>query len=162
MLLTMAEALLVIAISYIPFFLITIDYIMSNSGSKFEFDILILVAKSYLKPGEALVYIAGILGSTTAYFILKIIMSPRKQMAFFFCTLSPLALMYFATPVFMADRYNKVTNKDFILSYGITLALASLVVWLLSLFVQRRADLPPVMSGNAPADKIVQDLLSRG
>jgi hypothetical protein len=70
--------------------------------------------------------------------------------------------MYFATPVFMADRYNKVTNKDFILSYGITLALASLVVWLLSLFVQRRADLPPVMSGNAPADKIVQDLLSRG
>jgi hypothetical protein len=83
LLLTMAEALLVIAISYIPFFLITIDYIMSNSGSKFEFDILILVAKSYLKPGEALVYIAGILGSTTAYFILKIIMSPRKQMAFF-------------------------------------------------------------------------------
>ncbi|MGE4337022.1 MAG: hypothetical protein AB7E55_13740 [Pigmentiphaga sp.] len=158
MLLTLTEAFFVLAISYIPFVLMTIDHFLSNEQAHFDFETSIGLAKTFVRPGEILVYIAGILGSTTSYFIVKILFSPKRRVEYFLCTMIPFALIWISTPIFMADRYNKIANLGFALQIGAGLGSVAILIWLYSILMQRR-DFPIEVSGNAASDKIVKEIM---
>ncbi len=150
--LTMAEAVFILIISYIPFIPLTVDYFVSNAGASFDSNTMTAVAKTLIRPGEVLVYIAGILGSTTAYFIVKMLFSPPRRAEYFVCIIIPLFLIILATPVFMADRYSKIVNMGFVVQYGGVLSIATVCIWIYSLLVQRRP-FPVALSGDSPSDK---------
>ena len=121
MFMTVLEAGLVLTLSQIPFFLLAIKYTMETPDTMFTIGTVIDVITNSVRPGEVLIYIAAILASATVYYIMRPRLLPNLPKTFLVCTLGPIFLLLMATPNFMADRYEKAANVEFMSDYAIFL-----------------------------------------
>lgn len=160
--LTLLEAILVLMLSQIPFLFLTIKYNIDNKNAEFSIKTFLFVIHQNVRPGEVLVYISGILSSTTVYFIMRVSRIRYKPTSFLISILGPVILLLSATPTFMADRYDQVANVEFMSNYAISLISIALVLWLYSLFIQRRMENAFVYSGDKSANDLIRQVSGGG
>lgn len=158
LLLTLVEAFLVFLLSQLPFALLTLQYVQETPGASLNLSTFIFVVSSNVRPGEILAYVASLLASTTVYFILRPTLFRVRTLVSLICTLGPGLVIYFATPTFMADRYNRAVNRDFMTSYAIWLLAVAVLLWTFAMFHQRRLEQPPYVSGDEPVKDIMRNM----
>ncbi len=131
------EALWVLIISSISLMVLSIRFGLNSVGVDFIGAFLITFS-STLHPTEVIIYVTGILSSTTAYFLVRIrlLRSHIVRLALIFLVTAAIFLL--ATPLFIAGLDSPPRNEGFATTLAVFLALAALVVWIFSLLSQRR------------------------
>ena len=132
------EACLVLTISCLSLIVLSINYGLNTEGIML-FDAIITTITSTLQPTEMITYVTGILSSTTAYFIVRIrlsVFSPHitRVMVILICT---FGLFWVATPLFISGLDREPANQELAATLAVWLGIATLALWLFSLYSQR-------------------------
>jgi|GEM_PF-3636899 len=143
---SIAETFLVLILSNVPFYFLTLQYVTDTAGASITFATALHVIQQNVRPGEVLAYIATILAASIVYFIIRPKIARLHPITFTVCTIAPIAVLFFATPIYMADRYKKAANEEFMTNYSLFLFFTALALWTYSTFMQRRIEAarPPV------------------
>jgi len=137
MLTSLLEAVIVLVVTQLPLLLGLISHVMDNDGVTFSVDTAIEVFGRTFSPGDVLSYVAGILGSSMAFFVVKLGVFKRKPIMVAPLIIAPFLILFFAAPVYIQDIDGQVGNEDFVNSYIRFLLSCSVVVWLFSLYQSR-------------------------
>ena len=150
------EAVIVLLISFLYLIIFGISYGLETDGVKF-IESLRYGVSSTLQPTGMIIYVTGILASTTAYFITRPVAIRTHPMRICFIFLSTVIIILFSTPLFIAGLQSPPENKSLAVSIAVALGVGALCVWLFSLFSQRRIfEREFTLSGNRRAAEIVQ------
>ena len=131
------EAICVLIISSLSIMVLSIQYGLDNVGVGF-LEAFFTTIFSTLHPTEVIIYVTGILSSTTAYFLVRIrFMRPYigRLIGIFLVT---FAIFFFATPLYISGLESAPQNEDFAATLAAVLGVLALAVWTFSLFSQRR------------------------
>ncbi|GMN14120.1 hypothetical protein [Altererythrobacter sp. MTPC7] len=153
--LAIVEALITLAITQIPFWVMMVMHALGDKEASFGSS-LSAVLRTF-SPGDALVYSAGILASSTAYAIMKIGNFKRRPYLMLLLILLPFIAVMFAMPLFIQDSNGAIENLTFANSYVIGVLLFSAALWLHALY-QSRAFFEVSGPSSAGSDKIIEEL----
>ncbi|MEP3895206.1 MAG: hypothetical protein ABJN52_14570 [Litorimonas sp.] len=131
---SLLEAAIVLAVTQLPLLLGLISHVMSTDGETFSVDTAIQVFGRTFSPGDILSYVAGILGSSMAFFVVKLGVFKRKPIMIVPLVVAPILILFFAAPVYIQDIDGQVGNADFVSNYIKFLLYCSVAVWLFSLY----------------------------
>ncbi len=134
---SLGEALAVLAISSLSLMILSIQYGLNNADVKF-IEAFLQTILSTLQPTEMIVYVTGILSTTTAYFLFRPKVVKRYFVRFTFVFLATFTIFYFATPLFISGLDTTPSNQGFATTLALILGTMAGVIWFFSLFTQRR------------------------
>ncbi|MCQ1572965.1 hypothetical protein NFO65_19755 [Neorhizobium galegae] len=150
------EIVLTLLIINIPIFLRLIYDAMGKPGTTFTTAVELFW--SGYKYGDILGYTAGMLASSTVYFLFNLRLFTSRPGLLLSLTLGPLLVLFFASPVFFRDMTGGVGNATFAASYVQGILALSFLLWLFSAYQQRAIgsgmDLNGDRAVNAIKDKI--------
>jgi drug/metabolite transporter (DMT)-like permease len=126
------EALIVLLIVHVP---LVLSLIYKKMGKE-DTSIFNTVVESY-QVGDVLGYVAGLLASSTAYFVVRIGYMRYRPKTVAFLMLSPIIIIFFAAPVFFRDIDGKISYNEFTEQYILGLLISAALVWLYSLYQQK-------------------------
>lgn len=155
--LALLEAIIVLLITQIPIWLGLVVHIMGDADAALDFKTVGEILRNSFSPGDILSYVAGILGSSTAYAIVKIGAFKVRPVLMLALILLPVVLLFLAAPVYILDYRGGLENENFARSYIIMLLSASVVLWLFALY-QSRAFFEVHLPGSKGAAKIMKDI----
>lgn len=153
--LALAEALITLAITQIPFWLAMVMHALGDEGATFGSSVEAVLRT--FSPGDALVYSAGILASSTAYAIMKIGNFRRRPYLMLMLILLPFVAVMLAMPLFIQDSNDAIENLAFANTYVVGVLVFSAGLWLHALY-QSRAFFEVSGPNNAGSDKIIEEL----
>lgn len=153
--LAIVEALVTLAITQIPFWLAMVMHALGDKDATFATSVGAVL--STFSPGDALVYSAGILASSTAYAIMKIGNFKRQPYLMLLLILLPFVAVMLAMPLFIQDSNDAIENMTFANDYVIGVLFFSAGLWLHALY-QSRAFFDVSVPSNAGSDKIIKEL----
>lgn len=153
--LALVEALITLAITQIPFWLAMAKHALGDKNATFITSISAVLQT--FSPGDALVYSAGILASSTAYAIMKIGNFERRPYLMLFLILLPFITVMVAMPLFIQDANDAIENVTFANRYVVGILIVSGILWIHALY-QARAFFDVTVSTNAGSDKIIKNL----
>lgn len=153
--LALLEAIITLAITQIPFWLAMIMHALGDREATFGSS-LSAVLRTF-SPGDALVYSAGILASSTAYAIMKIGNFKRRPGLMLLLILLPFVAVMMAMPLFIQDSNRAIKNVTFANDYLVGVILFSAFLWIHALY-QTRAFFDVHGPSTAGSDKIVEEL----
>ena len=131
------EALCVLIISSISLTLLSINYGLETAGIG-PVEAFRYTFASTLQPTQVITYVAGILSSTTAFFLLRLpLMRPHIVRLILIIVVTGF-IFVLATPLFIAGLKSQPANAVFATDLATILGLLALAVWLYSLYSQRR------------------------
>ena len=132
------EACLVLVISCLSLIVLSINYGLNTDGITL-LDAIITTITSTLQPTEMIIYVTGILSSTTAYFIVRIRLSVFRRYItqVMGILIGTFALFWVATPLFISGLDGQPANQELATTLAVGLGIATLVLWLFSLYSQR-------------------------
>ena len=110
---------------------------MGTEDSSLDFQTMRIVLAKILTPGDSLSYAAGILGSTMAFFLVKIKIFKVNPFMIIIVIIVPMAILFFAAPLYLAEITDQVKNKTFAQEYAFYIIIAAALVWIYSLYQQR-------------------------
>lgn len=149
------EALITLVITQIPFWLAMAMHALRDEEATF-WSAISAVLRTF-SPGDALVYSAGILASSTAYAIMKIGNFRRRPSLMLWLILFPFLAVMFAMPLYIQDSNDAIKNVTFANGYVIGVLIFSAGLWLHALY-QSRAFFDVAVSTSAGSDKIIDEL----
>ena len=85
-----------------------------------------------------IIYITGVLSSTTAYFIARLKDLKTHVLPVVFILLSTACLFWITIPLFISGLQSEPANQTFAVWLAKTVGFLALCIWLCSLFIQRR------------------------
>jgi hypothetical protein len=153
--LAFVEALITLFITQIPLWVVMIIYALGDKDATFTSALGALIAK--FSPGDALVYSAGILASTTAYAIMKIGNFKRNPWLMLPLIIFPFIAVMAAIPLFIQDSNDAIENVSFANRYVITVLLFSAVLWIHALY-QTRAFFDVKGPTTKGSDRIIEEI----
>lgn len=154
--LSFLEALVVLLISYLYLIVLSINYGLDTRGVDF-IGALLNTANSTLRPTEMITYVAGILSSTTAYFVVRLTVIKTHFKRILFILLFTAVLFWLATPLFIAGLQSGPVNESFAVGMAKIVGFGALGVWLFSLFSQRRVfEREITLEGNQRGEEIAR------
>jgi len=109
---SLLEAAIVLTVTQLPLLLGLISHVMSTDGETFSFDTAVQVFGRTFSPGDVLSYVAGILGSSMAFFVVKLGVFKRKPSMVLPLIVAPILILFFAAPVYIQDIDGQVGNAD--------------------------------------------------
>ena len=149
------EAGLVLAITQTPIWLGIVYVTLADENPS------MLGAYSYLSErlsaGDVLSFTAGILGSSTAYAIMKIGSFSVKPILMLALILAPVVVLLFAMPVFVQDLNGQLKDTGFTTGYVWGILVVSAILWINALY-QSRAFFDVHLSGSKSSDDIIADI----
>lgn len=155
--LSLLEACIVLAVTQLPLLLGLISHVMGSAGQTFSLETAAQVFSRTFSPGDVLSYSAGILGSSMAFFLVNLGVFKHKTILVVPLIIAPIAVLFFAAPVYIQDIDGQVGNTEFVTFYIKVLLSVSVVIWLFSLYQSR-----VVFDVNYPrktaADRIVEEI----
>ena len=145
-------------ISGISLLTLSLKYGLTTDGVGL-FDALEATIIDTFRPTDMIVYVAAILASTTAYFIVRIKSLKPHVVRMSFIFMLTAGLLWLATPLFLAGLDETLVNQQLAMSFAKWLGLVTLVLWLFSLFSQRRIfETRFVPSGDNRGDEIAKNI----
>jgi hypothetical protein len=153
--LALVEALITLAITQIPFWIVMILHALGDQNATFGSSLLAVLQT--FTPGDALVYSSGILASSTAYAIMKIGNFKRRPFLMILLILFPFIAVMLAMPIFIQDSNGAIKNLVFANNYVIWVLFFSAGLWLHALY-QARAFFDVPGPSSAGSDKIIKEL----
>ena len=134
---TLLEAILVLAISSLSLMLWSIQFGLYTE----DVGIVEAISRTMrvaLHPTDSIIYVTGILSSTTAYFILRLTLIKEYIVRVVMIFIITFATFFLATPLFISGLSDPPTNPRFALVVSIILGIIATAIWTYSLFSQRR------------------------
>jgi len=153
--LALLEAAITLAITQIPFWLAMVMHALGDNAATFS-SAFSAVLRNF-SPGDALVYSAGILASSTAYAIMKIRNFKRRPVLMLSLILLPFVAVMMAMPLFIQDSNDAIENASFAGDYVIGILLFSAALWVHALY-QSRAFFDVSGPTTKGSDKIIAEL----
>ncbi|WCK12380.1 hypothetical protein G6L41_008870 [Agrobacterium tumefaciens] len=152
------EIILTMAFVHLPILLGLVFQAVGKDGMTPELALKMFFADySY---GDILGYSAGILASSTVWFVLNIKMFKNRPGWGAALIVFPFLILMFAAPVFFREQVGEVGNNEFAATYVQLILLLAFLTWWVSLYQQRV--LPELNSGGArEVQKIKNDLEQR-
>ena len=152
------EALVVLFFSSLSLIILGINYGLANDVS--FFDAFLIPVASELRPTEAIIYVTGILSSTTAYFIFRISLLKSHFKRVLFILLAAGVLFWTSTPLFIAGLETIPKNQEFAGTLAKWLLIFAFLLWWFSLINQRRLfeKSPTVSAGDRLGKEIAEKL----
>ena len=135
--LSFIEAFVVLIITYLYLFVLSINYGLNTEDVNF-LGAFITTVTSTLQPTEMIIYVTGILSSTTAYFIVRLTVLKTHVLRVVSILIVTLILFWIATPLFISGLQSPPVNQTFAVGLAKILGIGALIVWLFSIFSQRR------------------------
>lgn len=135
--LAVVEAGVVLVFSQLALLAMSISYGLDTEGAGLVEAFKTVFVSTY-RPTEMIIYVTGILSSTTAYIIARPRVLKQHGKRVMLMLLGAGALFWIATPLFVAGIDGAPANKGFAVNLAVGLGVAALVLWLYSLFSQRR------------------------
>ena len=155
---SLIEALIVLLISYLYLFVLSINYGLDTEGVTFASAFLNTVS-STLHPTEIFTYVTGVLSSTTAYFFVRLAMLRTHIKRVFAILLFTVILFWISTPLFIAGLQNAPANQTMAVGLAKVVGTGALLVWLYSLFSQRRIfERQITIAGDSRGNEIANNL----
>ena len=152
------EAVVVLAISGLSLIILSIYYGLNTVGVDF-IDATITTITSTLNPTEMIVYVTGILSSTTAYFLVRLNALTRHTVHVIIIFAGVATVFWLATPLFIVGLETTPINQEFTWNLAITLGVGTLALWLYSLFIQRQIFKMPIpISGDERGNEIARNV----
>ena len=131
------EAVLVLVISSLYLLVLSFHHGMTTTDVGIVDAIRYTIATT-LNATETIIYVTGILSSTTAYFIVRL-KSCAKHIKRIVTLLGLTGVAFWvATPLFMSGLQGEPANEAFATGVATVVAVAAALIWLYSLFSQRR------------------------
>ena len=131
------EATIVLLISSISLIVLSLNYGLETTGISL-YDAAFTTFSSSLQPTEVIIYITGILSSTTAYYLVRIASVRRYYLRVIVIVCTPFILFFFATPLFLSGLDGGPANQQLAIGLASTLGVSAAFLWLIALFNQRR------------------------
>ena len=153
--LALVEALITLFITQIPLWLVMVIYALGDKDATFSSSLSALLGT--FSPGDALVYSAGILASSTAYAIMKIGNFKRRPWLMVPLILFPFLAVMAAMPLFIQDSNDAIQNALFADRYVVAVLAFSAVLWLHALY-QARAFFDVSGPNNKVSDRIIDEI----
>lgn len=153
--LALCEAIITLIITQIPFWLAIALYALGAAEATFLSSLYAIL--DTLSPGDALVYSAGILASSTAYAIMKIRSFRAKPVLMLILILLPILTILSAMPLYIQDANDKIENIEFAQLYVRIVLIVSALLWIHALY-QARAFFEVQLSHNKKSDDIVKNI----
>lgn len=149
-LMVLVEAIVVLLIVHVPLVLSLIYKKIGSEGTS----IIETVVEIY-QIGDVLGYVAGLLASSTAYFVVRFRYAQYKPYTMGVVAFAPVVVIFFAAPVFFRDLDGDVTTGPFTNKYITVILISAAVIWLFSLYQQKAISKIPE---NEPANKIMKNV----
>lgn len=151
---SIVEMILTLAIIHVPIILriIYLKFDPKFSDSSF-YDLFI----GGFKYGDVLGYTAGLLASSTVWFLLNIGLFKSRPLRVVLMILAPLLLLFFAAPVYFKEM-NGELNSGFAASYVQGIVVLSFFFWFVSLYQQKAIVNISSVSGSQMVDSIVEQV----
>lgn len=153
--LAFVEALITLFITQIPLWIVMVIYALGEKDATFMSALRALM--DTFSPGDALVYSAGILASSTAYAIMKIGNFKRRPWLVVPLILLPFVAVMAAIPLFIQDSNDAIVNVTFVNRYLIAVLLFSAALWLHALY-QTRAFFEVEGPSTKISDRIIEEI----
>lgn len=153
--LAVLEAVITLLITQIPFWLAMVMHALGDKTATFGSSVSAVLRT--FTPGDALVYSAGILASSTAYAIMKIGDFKRRPFLMLLLIVLPFVAVMAAMPLFIQDSNNAIANELFASKYVMGVLIFSAALWIHALY-QSRAFFDVGKSERDPADDIIEKL----
>ena len=152
------ESVVVLFLSSLSLIILGINYGLDTKNISF-FDAFLIPITSALRPTEMIIYVTGILSSTTAYFIFRI-SALRSHIVRVVCILLLACVLFWAsTPLFIAGLEKTPENPEFATTLAKGLGIFALLLWWFSLFSQRRIlEKSATVSGDRRGREIAKNL----
>lgn len=131
------EALVVVVLSSLSLIILGINYGLNTDNVNF-FDAFLTPFLSTLRPTEMIIYVTGILSSTTGYFLLRISALRPHIVRVIIILLITGVLFWLSTPLFIAGLETTPKNQEFATTLAKVLGISALSLWWYSLYSQRR------------------------
>lgn len=157
---SLLEAVLVLILSNLYLIMLTIHHGLETAGVTID-EALDYVVNTTLGPTEIIIYVTGLLSSTTAYFAIRLFVEKNrlKYRRVYFILLGTAILFWFSIPLFISVPQGVAINLPFAFGMAKVVGLAALFIWFFSLFCQRRIfDRDIVLGGKSRADVIVENV----
>ena len=134
--LSVVEAIVVLFIAHLYLVVLGITYGLSTPGLALVD--AVTAAAGGLRSTEVFTYATGILSSTTGYFLVRLGALKRHALRITTILLCTMGLIWLATPLFIAGLDGEPKNRELASNLALILGLATLLLWLYSLFCKRR------------------------
>ena len=155
---TFIEACIVLGISGISVLAVSLWSAFTIDGLEL-FDAFKETTIKTFRLTDMIVYMAAILASTTAYFIVRVKSLKPHIVRMSFIFLITALLLWLATPLLLTGVDETLANRQFALNFAKWLSLATLALWVFSLFSQRRIfEKNYVPSGDRRGREIVKNI----
>ena len=148
------EASVVLLITNLYLIALSINYGLNKEGIDI-WDAFYQTITTSLRITDMITYVAGVLSSTTAYFIIRL--GRRKQHigTIAIILFSTAVIFFIATPLFFSGLENGPANKEFAADLVIIVVISALVILIFSLYSKRRIFEKGIrISGDSPGKKI--------
>jgi len=153
--LALSEASIVLLITQIPLWIGLVVYVLGNENATVWSSLEVLGRK--FSPGDVLSFAAGILGSSTAYSIMKIEVFRAKPIYMLWLILAPILAIILALPVYIQDLDGQIEYVLFAYWYVGGVLLFSATLWVYALY-QSRAFFDIHLTGNKASQRIVEEI----
>lgn len=151
---SVAEAILVLLITFLYLVVVILNHGLTTDGVGF-IDSVRHSLRATIRPTETIIYVTGVLASTTAYFWVRIKECEGYIVRIFVMMAVTLLLFLPATQLFMAGLQDDPKNRDFASGLATVLGSIAFLIWLFSLYNQRRIfERRGAFKGDARAEKI--------
>ena len=132
------EAVLVLVISSLYLLVLSFHHGLTTTTDVGIVDAIRYTIATTLNATETIIYVTGILSSTTAYFIVRL-KSCAKHIKRIVTLLGLTGVAFWvATPLFMSGLQGEPANEAFATGVATVVGVAAALIWLYSLFSQRR------------------------
>ncbi|MCB1397521.1 MAG: hypothetical protein H6898_16810 [Rhodobacter sp.] len=143
-------------ITQVPLALGMVYYLLNNQDAGVSLETAKTVFAQSFTVGDVLGYVAGILGSSTAYAIMKIQAFSVRPFLTLLLISAPFVVLLFASPMYIQDVDGGVQNGDFGRTYATVIIGISIALWIHALY-QSRAFFDIQLRDNGAAN-IIRDI----
>ena len=131
------EACLVLLISSLYLIVLAMKHGLDTEGIGLR-EAFGATVDSALRPTEIIVYVTGVLSSTTAYFAVRVVWLKAHIKIILGIFAATAILFWVATPLFMSGLQSPPANETLAIDVAVGIGICAVALWLISLFSQRR------------------------
>jgi len=156
--LSFVEAVLVLLMAYVYLIVLSLTYGLDTAGVDLV-DSVKETVKARLRPTDMIIYVAGILSSTTGYFVVRLLVLETHVKQVAVILVLTVGLVWVATPLFLSGIQQPPANQPFAAGIAKVVGLGALCIWLWSLFCQRRIfEREVTLQGDRRGNEIAQNV----
>lgn len=134
---TLIEAIVCLIVIHLPLLLLFLFRMTGAPENSNASEVAWELFFASFSPKDIMGYTAGLLASSTAFFVINIKFAKVKPLTVVAFIVLPILILFFAVPLYFQAISGGTPNHQFASWYSITIVGAAIVVWLVSLYKQK-------------------------